>query len=171
MEHLFTSEEKIKWFGYGEWVEEPDEIVFMHAGYKCLVVRKIMPEADGTNFGGYFCGYVSIPKDHPWHRKSFDEIKCDCHGGITYAGTGKSEEFWIGFDCGHSRDLIPSMEHNRKTIPELIKIQQESAELMKSLPDSVHHLFTPTYKNCKYAIEECKSIAEQANVYLMSIGS
>lgn len=28
--HLLTSDEKIKYWGYGEWVEEPDEVFFTH---------------------------------------------------------------------------------------------------------------------------------------------
>ncbi len=39
--HIYTSEQKIKWFGYGEWVEEVDELVFLYKEFECTVVRKV----------------------------------------------------------------------------------------------------------------------------------
>jgi hypothetical protein len=37
--HKFTSEEKLSWLGYGEWVEEPDLVEFEHCGLKCEIIK------------------------------------------------------------------------------------------------------------------------------------
>jgi len=161
--HHFTSDEKLKWFGYGEWVEEPDEALFVHEGIRCHVIRVVKPEMNGSKFGGHFCGYLEIPEGHPWHGQPSSQISCDVHGGITWTDFNESKEFWIGFDCGHSNDLIPSMDYNRKTIPELIQIQKEFEERIKQFKNTpCSWLFESSYKNLNYVIEECKSVAVQA---------
>lgn len=160
--HHFTSEEKIKWFGYGEWVEEPDEVNFKHEGFKCKILRVVKTEMNGDKFGGHLCGYICIPKAHPWHSKGMGDIDVEVHGGITWTEVEEDGNFWVGFDCGHSGDLIPSMAYLRRTIPELIKIKEEEEERRKSYPHSVQHLFTETYKNCSYLLKECILLAEQA---------
>lgn len=164
--HHFTSEEKLKWIGYGEWVEEPDEINFIYAGYKCTVMRTIYRVSYESLCGGHLCGYVCIPKNHPWHGKRYEDIICDCHGGLSYAEQKESGEFWIGFDCAHSGDAIPSVELGKKTRPELIELQKEHEEFIKSLPYAVDNLFKNSYKNCQFVIDECTSIADQANACL-----
>lgn len=61
---------------------------------------------------GHLCGYVVIPKSHPWHGKDYDEIddKVQVHGGITYGQFEKDygNEYRIGFDCAHLGDLVPT---------------------------------------------------------------
>jgi hypothetical protein len=53
-------------------------------------------------FGKFWCGYVTIPNDYP----QFDyEDEIECHGGITYQESVNGG-IRIGFDCGHSGDLI-----------------------------------------------------------------
>jgi hypothetical protein len=52
-----------------------------HEGFRWLV---------GHNTFGYRVGYITVPADHPWHGKGYDNINADVHGGLTYAekGTG-----------------------------------------------------------------------------------
>ncbi len=154
-EHLFRSDQKLAWFGYGEWVEEFDQIEFTYEYYKCLVVRVVKKEpfaVDEHYFGGHLCGYVQIPKRHPLYSKDWDEIDLDCHGGITC--NENHEEHWIGFDCAHSGDYVPSMEKFRKEnkINELFPIPKES---------SMYSLFHPVYRNILFVMNECRIIVDQ----------
>jgi len=68
---------------------------------------------------GFRCGYVGIPKD----LVSVDKVDLNCHGGITYTGTGVLDEFFkkilesfeikklsdsinfFGWDYGHADDI------------------------------------------------------------------
>ena len=36
-EHRLTTEQKLKWFGYGEWVEEADTIHLEYKDYKAKI--------------------------------------------------------------------------------------------------------------------------------------
>jgi len=60
---------------------------------------------------GAFCGYVGVPPGHPWHGSDgSSEPPILVHGGVTFAEPcGCSENtWWVGFDCGHLNDFIPS---------------------------------------------------------------
>src|SRR5690348_9897842 len=106
--HLYTSDEKIKWFGYGEWVEEPDLVEWEYNAINCKILRIVLP--DGSHiFGGHLCGYVQLPSGHPWEKLDPFDIPDEVHGGITFLQK-IAEEYWIGFDCGHSEDIVPSTE-------------------------------------------------------------
>ena len=50
--HILTSDEKLKHWGYGEWVEEPDLVEFEHENFKCAIKRMVAPEMNGFLFGG-----------------------------------------------------------------------------------------------------------------------
>lgn len=88
---------------------EGNEKLFTHRGVQCLVLRMPM---------GHLNGYVSIPKDHAWSGKEYDEImqehkyEVPAHGGLTFSGRGSSlgneclQDNWvIGFDTAHAGDL------------------------------------------------------------------
>lgn len=60
--HILTSDEKLKHWGYGEWVEEPDLVEFEHENFKCAIKRMVAPEMNGFLFGGYLCGYICLPR-------------------------------------------------------------------------------------------------------------
>lgn len=164
--HLYTSEEKLKWWGYGEWVEESDEVDFDHEGIKCKVFRVVAPDGpireDGTQhiFGGHLCGYISIPTDHPYFSKDYNDIEIDVHGGLTY-GENINDEYWIGFDCAHSFDFIPSLEKFKYSHPfnDIFPNPEEFKD---------YAIFIPTYKNVNFCIEECKSMAEQLKNMVIS---
>lgn len=156
-EHHWTSEEKLKFCGYGEWVEESDLFEFEYLGYHAIIVRVFKKEPFAKElayFGGHFCGYVRIPDEHPFFRKQ--DIDLDCHGGLTF--NEAHEEHWVGYDCGHSGDFIPTMEHMRNTNPELKKIKE-----MFPVPAGFEEfaLFNPMYRNIDYCIGECKDMITQ----------
>lgn len=154
-QHHWTSDEKLKFGGYGEWVEEADAIEFEYKGYEAFIIRIWKKEPctkEEAYFGGHLCGYVKIPNTHPYYGN--EEIDLEVHGGVTF--NEMHEEHFVGFDCAHSTDLVPTMDHMRKTIPELIAIR-------KTVPKGLenHPLFNPVYKNINYCIHECISMIDQ----------
>ncbi len=138
--HKIEKEKKKEYFGEGEWVEEPDELKFNHMGIDCSLRRIIAFELSGHAFGGHLCGYCKVPKNHPWVGASFD-LDVDVHGGITFGRTDENEDYWLGFDCAHSGDLVPSL--NRLFDRSFSK--------------------GDTYKTVPFCIEECKKLADQIN--------
>lgn len=153
--HLFSSDDKLKWWGYGEWIEEPDFIEFIYKDYECMVVRTALKKhcEEFHMFGGHLCGYVKIHESHPYYKTPADDMQIFCHGGLTF-----KLKPWVGFDCAHSHDYIPSIEHLKKINPVL-------SDIIKAFPipedckDSP--IFTNTYRNVSYCVEECKNIVNQ----------
>lgn len=78
------------------------------------------------------------------------------HGSVTFNDFHKDNLYWIGFDCAHSTDILPSMEMLKKRYNFHASPLDELREKYKDSP-----IFNPTYKNISYAIGECKSLAEQ----------
>ena len=85
-------------------INRPNDILAQgeHQGFEWMIVHNNM---------GYRCGYVRLPKGHPWHGKDWDEVSVDVHGGITFAEAdvqcdkgGADDAWWLGFDCAHSGD-------------------------------------------------------------------
>lgn len=151
-----TLDQKKKFFGEGEWVQEPDLFEIEYLGYKCRFIRMGMREPccpEETYFGGYLCVYVRIPEDHVLFGQK--DIEMECHGGITFNEV--RDDHWIGFDCAHSCDFVPSIElTKRKGI--------ESGELSPSrIPEECKRfaIFHPVYRNMKYCIGECVKIVDQ----------
>lgn len=176
--HRFTSQEKLEFWGYGEWVEEPDVVLFKHKGLVCVVWRKtdpwkvedcrqymkvykaLTPEPripfPISIFGGGLNGYVRLPKGHPWRKGDYDDMDCDVHGGITF----KDEMFgshYIGFDCAHARDLVPSSVYLDAYIKQ--KMTQEHPGVAERIYNSP--IFEKVYKNINYVMSECRSLADQ----------
>lgn len=87
----------------GEWMKEPDLLVFEHRGLLCAVRRNLHL--------GTLCGYVRVPEGHPWHGAADMNSplsRVHVHGGITFADHGDDDNGWyLGFDCGHFGDAIP----------------------------------------------------------------
>lgn len=145
-QHIFSKEEKIEWFGKGEWADEPDLVEFDYKGFLCKVLRTL-------ESSGHLCGYVSIPFDHPSYNIDYDDIDLEVHGGLTFSQLFSDNSYWIGFDCAHSGDCCPSIE----------KFKKESDFERYPIPEQYKHfsMFNPTYKNINYCIEECKKMVEQ----------
>jgi|SRR5208337_1329848 len=97
--HICSYDSKLSTYGLGEWVEEPDHIIFKYESIKCRIKR--------ISHTGHLCGYVKLPFLHTWSSldcTDFDFIKV--HGGITYSRREKNG-WWIGFDCAHCDDFLP----------------------------------------------------------------
>tara|TARA_B100000131_G_scaffold321061_1_gene370772 strand:- start:1559 stop:2053 length:495 start_codon:yes stop_codon:yes gene_type:complete len=114
--------------GYGGIVpdSEPDKIVWVDeaTGLDCMIHRNGM---------GALCGYVGVSEGHPLFKVDYYEVPSSVqfapHGGLTFSDTcnedackvtgegichdakpGRPEHvWWLGFDCGHYSDLVPSM--------------------------------------------------------------
>lgn len=121
----------------GPWDGEPDEAAFRSSvGLACRAVRS--PEM------GCWCGYVEVPRDHPWFGLEIDVLPgIDCHGGITFADV-IGEGWWIGFDCGHFMDVMPGMD------AVLVRIGARDADT-PPMPG--------TYKTLAYVRQECARLA------------
>ena len=159
IEHKYSPKEKLQWWAEGEWVNEPDLVAFEHMGIECIVLRVAMQEPfakDFHVFGGYLNGYVSIPEGHPYSGKDLDEMNIDCHEGLTFSKDG-----WIGFDCAHSQDYVPSTEHLKKTASWMQEYRDREKELKDKFDMHDSPIFHNSYKNIEFVIGECKSIAEQ----------
>ena len=116
------------------WEKEPNYEDFTHAGYPCKIMR--IPDLL------HLCGYVGIPKDHPYYGKDDYDLEglLDVHGGVSFAAAPIEDEkhkdlWWIGFDCAHAGDLWPGRSN-------------------LGFPGS-------TYKDINYVREETKKLAEQ----------
>jgi hypothetical protein len=160
---IYSKKSKKQWWGKGEWVDECDLVTFEYVGIECMVKRIAKQELytkDINVFGGHLCGYVSIPSDHPCYYEEYNDINVDCHGGLTFGEC--MDKHWIGFDCGHLGDYVPSIEHLKKTAPYMQEYREHMEELSKQYNvDIKHHLFNKTYKNIAFVIGECKLIVEQ----------
>lgn len=111
--------DKAAWPARGEWDNEPDKVQWPDAatGLPCLIVR-------GPS--GALCGYVGVPKGHPYHGKDYETCDVDVHGGLTFAdgcshgadeshgvchvpGEGEPDDvWWLGFDTAHYGDMSPA---------------------------------------------------------------
>jgi len=161
--HILTSDQKLKAWGYGEWVEEPDEVHFQHNAIACKILRVAHPEdASGELlFGGHLCGYVKIPENHPWYNDDTNPwMELEIHGGITYNGD-EPDGRWIGFDCAHSHDTVPSTQSM------MGKIRQDLLDRFPQLENLP--IFDHSYKNISYVWGECISLAEQVIASSMPI--
>lgn len=140
----------------GPWDNEPDKAVWIDpdTGLDCMIVR---------NRYGALCGYVGVPPGHPWHRKDYDEVPVEAHGGLTYSNLCDGNEeggichtpepgrpadvWWFGFDCSHLGDLPPLMIEN------LSKLDPELAARISS---------RQTYRNFGYVQHQVTQLAAQA---------
>ncbi|MEG0580440.1 MAG: hypothetical protein RR490_11035 [Niameybacter sp.] len=113
---------------------EGNEVCYTYRGYLCEIRR--------TPDLGILCGYV--------HYKGFLPerfvMNIECHGGITYFKPGI-----VGFDCGHTFDLVP----------EQFLFMQELKEYNE--PRRVYEF--KKYRNMEYVKRECESIVEQIIEY------
>lgn len=141
---------KSEW-GEGPWQNEPDRLEWIDesTGYPCLARRNMG--------GGFWCGYVGIPKDHSLHGKGrdapseLDNEGIDVHGGVTYSNkcdgdpedgichkSDKDDVWWLGFDCAHYPDYMPSTGMLNYNKLKFIK-----------------------YKNLEFVKQQCASMANQ----------
>lgn len=80
------------------------------------------------SLGTHPCGYVSIPKNHPFYGKKYWDIedKIEVHGGLTFSGKLHSfDGFWFGWDYMHAGDytympIYVSITDKRWTTQEVV---------------------------------------------------
>jgi hypothetical protein len=152
---LFDKEVKLEQWGAGEWVDEPDFITFFYKYYECCICRhaiKIRTLAEGFKKDslsmGHLCGYIQLPKNHPFLKMEMFDIPLEVHGGISY-----SEKGYIGFHCGHmgAGDYIPSLE----------KIRKANLSSRKPVNWEQYSIFKSIYRNVEFVINEIISVVEQ----------
>ena len=128
-------------------IDRPDAVLAegVHAGLEWIVTH---------NEVGNRCGYVRIPKGHPWHGAHYDHICAEVHGGLTFAepdepcdAGGADDAWWIGFDCAHSGDA-PDPDLPSEIPPELLGLMRRAQY--------------GTVRTQKYVEAECRSLCEQA---------
>ena len=96
-----------------------------------LVKYEVMgdfPTAIWLNHFGAHCGYLGVPKSHPWFGKDYNDLDVEVHGGLTYANGAPDfpyatglEIWWVGFDCGHFMDYMPGMPSGGDEDPSAFK--------------------------------------------------
>ena len=81
-------------------------------GYRIVVTKFV------GAYGGHPCGYVGIPKSHPFAQRTDGayEWPIECHGGLTYDGRQRKLDFfdedefaaycWVGWDYAHYGDYL-----------------------------------------------------------------
>lgn len=62
-----------------------------------------------VSYGTHPCCYVEIPKIHPYYHMHYDDIKIECHGGLTFSNYKSFDElpkrkYYIGWDYHHPGD-------------------------------------------------------------------
>ena len=160
---IWNNQDKSEWL-VGEWLEEPDKAQWIDedSNLDCLILRGPV---------GALCGYVGVPKGHPYFGKGYGEVDITVHGDLTFAGpcrpsekgeahgichaterAANAEVWWFGFDCAHCFDLAPNMYP-----PEVRKALGETIEVAEKL----HRELNPVYRNFQYVQEECKKAAAQ----------
>jgi hypothetical protein len=138
---------KAAW-GDGPWQSEPDREEWVTEVGLPAIIRR------GT-FGSW-CGYVAVPPGHPAHGAG-EALPVEVHGGITYhapcsgdichvPAPGEPDDvWWIGFDCGHYRDLQPGIEA-------LMRIKY---------PGGISGHKIEVYRDIHYVKAECEELAKQ----------
>ena len=127
-------------------VARPDHVLATgtHRGYQWIVTH---------NTSGYRCGYLRLPKGHPWHGLGMLDIPVAVHGGITFAeadvecdAPGADDAWWIGFDCAHAGDAPDPSLPNEMPL------------------DLIGCLFSDdVVRTQEYVETECRDLADQAH--------
>lgn len=53
---------------------------YVEGDFPCAITKS---EALGT-----LCGYIGVPKCHPWYGQQYSDLNVDVHGGLTYGDHG-----------------------------------------------------------------------------------
>lgn len=162
IEYTYSDVNKTEW-GEGPWLHEPDKVQWLDeaTGLPCIIKRGPM---------GVWCGYVGVSSDHPAYLAKYDDVQVEVHGGLTFAGPCQPHEegdeahaichvveegeddavWWLGFDCGHSMDLIPRMDADNRR-----RYEETGDELWNS------RVFSNVYRDQAYVANEVRELAGQ----------
>jgi len=112
---------------------------------------------------GYRCGYVRLPKGHPWHGRDYsDEALWDVavHGGLTFAAPdshcgkgGEDDAWWLGFDCGHLGDAPD---------PQLMDGKHIAADIALERAGLGRMMHGDVIRSTEYVVAECHRLCDQA---------
>ena len=139
-----------------------------YRGYKWVVLSNTM---------GYRCGYVAIPRGHPWFERDYDDLPMQCHGGLTFGYkpakpaetftdlpgpkkeltlpareervTTDGDDYWVGFDCAHAFDAAD---------PALYFLDRVDPVVQKAFEAINKH---GTIRTTEYVESECHSMIDQ----------
>lgn len=110
-----------------------------YRGYE-VIVRKVSYEPEEIkklklphDYYYWYCGYVVLPKDHPYYEVDYDEVmeKGDIrvHGGLTFSGRFNDfDGYLLGFDCNHVDDN-PSNQNENYTLNECLELVDQLIEV------------------------------------------
>lgn len=132
--------EKLRKYGEGEWIDEPDEVFFSHAGIACEIFR---------HSRGYLVGMCQLPEDHPWSTTPLKKAEICIHGHEFVYKTTQNE--YIGFSCDMIGDLIPACKSNRLADQLIDALDKNNDEKYKEF----------IYRNLEFTMGQCKYLAEQ----------
>lgn len=149
----------------GPWMDEPDRMDFVHAGYACLLLRH--PRM------GYWCGYVGVDELHPWFGKDWSGDGLDfesapvnyadvCDGLICHVPEpGMPEKvWWFGFDLDHCFDFAPGRARFEREAaeadPVLAELDRRQAELEREYPQ-----MREIYRDLAYARHMAETLARE----------
>ena len=144
---LFKVDTKLKWFGYGEWLEEDDFVTFRYKDFKCRISRFVFLQNNENPYGGFLSGWFELSKLHPLYKASPEELNSKFSTDLTIHKFYQ-DEYWVGFECAGEDDLIPSIYKDMK---------KNESHYLHSLED----WYKPTYKNIKYCLRELLNNIDQ----------
>lgn len=152
----------------GPWDAEPDKVQWVDRETRldCLALR---------NHWGSWCGYVGLQEWHPLFEVEYMDVPyvfSDVHGGLTFSDLCMEDErpqgqrvchipppgssdrvWWLGFDCGHSGDLIPGMIRHHESF-------------LRANPQFRGLHLGETYKDLRYVQREVTSLARQLGWFI-----
>lgn len=122
---------------------EGDNKNFEINGIKCSIIRNSL---------GVLCGYIDLTEDFPEYGNSYYDLHLYCHGGLNFSQ--QNGKYWrIGFDCGHSSDIVPKMielnkiiriSHNildeKNTYKDMAYVEAEIMYLIEQLDTTKHDI-------------------------------
>ena len=124
---------------------------------------------------GFRCGYVKIPKSHPFYNKDYFEkeiCNLNVHGGITFSSHTTNHEclsdgYWLGFDAFHNTDMLDYDEMSKESLKASKLLNQFVKELDEIFLISNNH--TRKIRNTGFMESQCRNLCEQlAQVYEIS---
>jgi len=88
-----------------EWDTEPDKLEWEHAGFKCLILR--------TSEMKHLCGYVGLPKWHPYYGKEYGQCLLGCEGNVPdFHPPNERDAYW--YNC--------TFEENHPSLEKIIRV-------------------------------------------------
>jgi hypothetical protein len=154
----WTTIDKSDW-PRGPWDDEPDKAQWIDdTGLDCLIVRQ--------RGGGYLCGYVGVPPEHPWHGVDYDgclegcgerwcshgpDSKVDVHGSLTFAAACRESD-------DPSRGICHIPEPGR---PDDVWWFGFDCAHAFDLEPARDISFDSMYRDFDYVKSECERLAEQ----------